>query len=122
MTTARLTKPALGVLMGASIALAASAVAGQAGSSWFSGSFATGGSGSAGADQALLAQTDAAMSAQLKADAENCDQLGIGASIRTATSTGVNCYEIRSCSRLLHLAPRPIRHLKNHALRCILPI
>ena len=84
MTTARLTKPALGVLMGASIALAASAVAGQAGSSWFSGSFATGGSGSAGADQALLAQTDAAMSAQLKADAENCDQLGIGASIRTA--------------------------------------
>ena len=57
MTTARLTKPALGVLMGASIALAASAVAGQAGSSWFSGSFATGGSGSAGADQALLAQT-----------------------------------------------------------------
>lgn len=84
MTTARLTKPALGVLMGASIALAASAVAGQAGSSWFSGSFATGGSGSAGTDQALLAQTDAAMSAQLKADAENCDQLGIGASIRTA--------------------------------------
>ncbi len=84
MTTARLTKPALGVLMGASIALAASAVAGQAGSSWFSGSFATGGSGSAGANQALLAQTDAAMSAQLKADAENCDQLGIGASIRTA--------------------------------------
>lgn len=84
MTTARLTKPALGVLMGASIALAASAVAGQAGSSWFAGSFATGGSGSAGADQALLAQTDAAMSAQLKADAENCDQLGIGASIRTA--------------------------------------
>ena len=84
MTTARLTKPALGVLMGASIALAASAVAGQAGSSWFSGSFATGGSGSASADQALLAQTDAAMSAQLKADAENCDQLGIGASIRTA--------------------------------------
>ena len=84
MTTARLTKPALGVLMGASIALAASAVAGQAGSSWFSGTFATGGSGSAGTDQALLAQTDAAMSAQLKADAENCDQLGIGASIRTA--------------------------------------
>ena len=57
MTTARLTKPALGVLMGASIALAASAVAGQAGSSWFSGSFATGGSGSAGAGSAWATDT-----------------------------------------------------------------
>jgi len=84
MTKASLTKPALGVLMGAGVALAASAVAGQASPYWFSGVFATGGSGGAGADQALLAQTDAAMSAQLKADAENCDQLGIGASIRTA--------------------------------------
>ena len=84
MSKASLTKPALGVLMGTSIALATSAVAGQASSSWFSGSFATDVSDSPGTNQALLAQTDAAMSVQLKADAENCDQLGIGASIRKA--------------------------------------
>jgi hypothetical protein len=83
MSKTSLTKPpALGVLMGASITLAASAVAGSP--SWFSGGFATGGNDSAGPAQALLAQTDDAVSAQLKADAENCNQLGIGASIRTA--------------------------------------
>lgn len=84
MKSSPLTTPVIGILAGASIALAASAIAGQANSPWFSDTFTTGGSGGASTDQTLLAQTDAAMTAQLKADAENCDQLGIGASIRTA--------------------------------------
>lgn len=77
-----LTKPALGIVMGATLALAATAGAGQT-SSWFSGVFSTGGSGSASAGSAL-AQVDAAMAAQIKTDAENCGQVGIGASIQTA--------------------------------------
>lgn len=82
MNRAALTKPALGIVMGATLALAATAGASQT-SSWFSGVFSTGGSGSASADSAL-AQVDAAMSAQIKTDAENCGQVGIGASIQTA--------------------------------------
>lgn len=80
--TRSLTKPALGIVMGATLALAATAGASQT-SSWFSGVFSTGGSGSASAGSAL-AQADAAMAAQIKSDAENCGQVGIGASIQTA--------------------------------------
>lgn len=79
--TRALTKPALGIVMGATLALAATAGAGQ--TSWFSGVFSTGSSGSASAGSAL-AQADAAMAAQIKSDAENCGQVGIGASIQTA--------------------------------------
>ena len=82
MTRAALTKPALGIVMGATLALAATAGAGQT-SSWISSVFATGGSGSASAGSAL-AQVDAAMAAQIKTDAENCGEAGIGASIKTA--------------------------------------
>ena len=82
MNRAALTKPALGIVMGATLALAATAGAGQT-SSWFSGVFSTGGSGSASAGSAL-AQVDAAMAAQIKTDAENCGEAGIGASIKTA--------------------------------------
>ena len=80
--TRALTKPALGIVMGATLALAATAGAGQT-SSWFSSVFATGGNGSASAGSAL-AQVDAAMAAQIKTDAENCGEAGIGASIKTA--------------------------------------
>lgn len=84
MNRAALTKPALGIVMGATLALAATAGASQT-SSWFSGVFATGGSGSGSASAgSALAQVDAAMAAQIKTDAENCGQVGIGASIQTA--------------------------------------
>ena len=47
MNKAALTKPAIGVLVGASLALAASAGASQTSGNWFSSMFSTGGSGSA---------------------------------------------------------------------------
>jgi hypothetical protein len=80
MNRTALTKPALGIVMGATLALAATAGAGQ--TSWFSGVFSTGGSGRQ--VRAALLQVDAAMAAQIKTDAENCGEVGIGASIKTA--------------------------------------
>lgn len=85
MTTARLTKPALGVLVGASLALAASAGASQTGGNWFSSMFSTGGSGSASSGvSSEMAAVDAAMNQKMQDDLKNCDDVGIGASIKTA--------------------------------------
>ena len=80
-----LTKPAIGVLVGASLALAASAGASQTGGNWFSSMFSTGGSGSASSGvSASLAAVDAAMNQKLADDLKNCDDVGIGANIKTA--------------------------------------
>ena len=80
-----LTKPAIGVLVGASIALAASAGASQTGGNWFSSMFSTGGSGSASSGvSATMAAVDAAMNQKLADDLKNCDDVGIGANIKTA--------------------------------------
>lgn len=80
-----LTKPAIGVLVGASIALAASAGASQTTGNWFSSMFATGGSGSASSGvSATMAAVDAAMNQKLADDLKNCDDVGIGANIKTA--------------------------------------
>lgn len=80
-----LTKPAIGVLVGASIALAASAGASQTTGNWFSSMFATGGSGSASSGvSATMAAVDAAMNQKLADDLKNCDEVGIGANIKTA--------------------------------------
>ena len=80
-----LTKPAIGVLVGASIALAASAGASQTTGNWFSSMFATGGSGSASSGvSATMAAVDAAMNQKMQDDLKNCDDVGIGANIKTA--------------------------------------
>ena len=80
-----LTKPAIGVLVGASLALAASAGASQTSGNWFSSLFSTGGSGSTSSGvSATMAAVDAAMSQKLADDLKNCDDVGIGANIKTA--------------------------------------
>ena len=84
MTTARLTKPAIGVLVGASLALAASAGASQTSGNWFSSMFSTGGSSASPSVSAEMAAVDAAMSQKMQDDLKNCDDVGIGASIKTA--------------------------------------
>ncbi|HNQ04886.1 MAG TPA: hypothetical protein PKH69_09765 [Thiobacillaceae bacterium] len=78
-------KPAIGVLVGASLALAASAVASQTSGNWFSSLFSTGGSGgaSSGVSSSMTA-VDAAMNQKMQDDLKNCDDVGIGASIKTA--------------------------------------
>ena len=79
------TKPAIGVLVGASLALAASAGASQTSGNWFSSIFSTGGSGSASSGVSdSLAAVDAAMNQKMQDDLKNCDDVGIGASIKTA--------------------------------------
>lgn len=84
MTTTRLTKPAIGVLVGASLALAASAGASQTSGNWFSSMFSTGGSSASPSVSAEMAAVDAAMSQKMQDDLKNCDDVGIGASIKTA--------------------------------------
>lgn len=85
MNKAALTKPAIGLLVGASLALAASAGASQASGNWFSSVFSTGGSGSASSGvSASMAAVDAAMNQKMQDDLKNCDDVGIGASIKTA--------------------------------------
>ncbi len=85
MNKAAITKPAIGVLVGASLALAASAGASQTGGNWFSSMFSTGGSGSASSGvSSEMAAVDAAMSQKMQDDLKNCDDVGIGASIKTA--------------------------------------
>ena len=85
MNKKALTKPAIGVLVGASIALAASAGASQTTGNWFSSMFATGGSGSASSGvSATMAAVDAAMNQKMQDDLKNCDDVGIGANIKTA--------------------------------------
>lgn len=76
-------KPLAGVVIGAGLTLAAGAGASTA-AGWFSGLFETGGTSTNAANQTLLQQTDAAVQAQLDADQKNCDEVGIGKSIRTA--------------------------------------
>lgn len=76
-------KPLAGVIIGAGLTLAAGAGASTA-SGWFSGLFETGGTSTNAANQTLLQQADAAVQAQLDADQKNCDEVGIGKSIRTA--------------------------------------
>lgn len=84
MTTARLTKPAIGVLVGASLALAASAGASQTSGNWFSSMFSTGGSSASPGVSAEMAAVDAAMNQKMQDDLKNCDDVGIGANIKTA--------------------------------------
>ena len=85
MNKAALTKPAIGMLVGASLTLAASAGASQASGNWFSSVFSTGGSGSASSGvSASMAAVDAAMNQKMQDDLKNCDDVGIGASIKTA--------------------------------------
>ena len=79
-----LTKPAIGVLVGASLALAASAGASQTSGNWFSSMFSTGGSSSTNGVSASMAAVDAAMNQKMHDDLKNCDDVGIGASIKTA--------------------------------------
>lgn len=73
-------------MIGAGLAMAASAGANQIATGWFSNLFSPGGNDSISAtsDQTLLTQADAAMNAQMDADAKNCDEVGIGSSIKTA--------------------------------------
>ena len=84
MNKAALTKPAIGVLVGASLALAASAGASQTSGNWFSSMFSTGGSGATTGVSASMAAVDAAMNQKMQDDLKNCDDVGIGASIKTA--------------------------------------
>lgn len=84
MNKAALTKPAIGVLVGASLALAASAGASQPSGNWFSSLFATGGSGASSGVSSSMAAVDAAMNQKMQDDLKNCDDVGIGASIKTA--------------------------------------
>lgn len=84
MNKATLTKPAIGVLVGASLALAASAGASQTSGNWFSSIFSTGGSGATTGVSASMAAVDAAMNQKMQDDLKNCDDVGIGASIKTA--------------------------------------
>lgn len=84
MNKAALTKPAIGVLVGASLVLAASAGASQSGGNWFSSAFSTGGSSASSGVSASMAAVDAAMNQKLADDLKNCDEVGIGANIKTA--------------------------------------
>ena len=84
MNKKALTKPAIGVLVGASLALAASAGASQSGGNWFSSAFSTGGSSASSGVSASMAAVDAAMNQKLADDLKNCDEVGIGANIKTA--------------------------------------
>ena len=84
MNKKALTKPAIGVLVGASLALAASAGASQTSGNWFSSMFSTGGSGATTGVSASMAAVDAAMNQKMQDDLKNCDDVGIGASIKTA--------------------------------------
>ena len=79
-----LTKPAIGVLVGASLALAASAGASQTSGNWFSSMFSTGGSSATTGVSASMAAVDAAMNQKMQDDLKNCDDVGIGANIKTA--------------------------------------
>ena len=78
------TKPAIGVLVGASLALAASAGASQTSGNWFSSMFSTGGSSATTGVSASMAAVDAAMNQKMQDDLKNCDDVGIGANIKTA--------------------------------------
>ncbi|MCW5231707.1 hypothetical protein [Verminephrobacter eiseniae] len=71
MNKKALTKPAIGVLVGASLALAASAGASQT-------------SGASSGVSSQMAAVDAAMTQKMQDDLKNCDDVGIGASIKTA--------------------------------------
>ncbi|HRI92466.1 MAG TPA: hypothetical protein PLS93_12570 [Accumulibacter sp.] len=84
MNKKALTKPAIGVLVGASLALAASAGASQTSGNWFSSMFSTGGSGASTGVSSSMAAVDAAMNQKMQDDLKNCDDVGIGASIKTA--------------------------------------
>jgi len=84
MNTQALTKPAIGVLVGASLALAASAGAPQSGGNWFSSAFSTGGSSASSGVSSEMAAVDAAMNQKMQDDLKNCDDVGIGANIKTA--------------------------------------
>lgn len=84
MNKKALTKPAIGVLVGASLALAASAGASQTSGNWFSSMFSTGGSGATTGVSASMAAVDAAMTQKMQDDLKNCDEVGIGANIKTA--------------------------------------
>lgn len=87
MNKAALTKPAIGVLVGASLVLAASAGASQNGGNWFSSAFSTGGSGASPGVSSEMAAVDAAMNQKMLDDLKNCDEVGIGANIKTAIGT-----------------------------------
>ena len=84
MNKKALTKPAIGVLVGASFALAASAGASQSGGNWFSSAFSTGGSSASSGVSSEMAAVDAAMNQKMQDDLKNCDEVGIGANIKTA--------------------------------------
>ena len=84
MNKAAITKPAIGVLVGASLALAASAGASQTSGNWFSSMFSTGGSSTTTGVSASMAAVDAAMNQKMQDDLKNCDDVGIGANIKTA--------------------------------------
>ncbi|MDE1715332.1 hypothetical protein PWG14_22990 [Chromobacterium amazonense] len=84
MSKAAITKPAIGVLVGASLTLAASAGTSQIGGNWFSSMFSTGGNSATTGVSASMAAVDAAMNQQMQDDLKNCDDVGIGASIKTA--------------------------------------
>lgn len=84
MNRKALTKPTIGVLVGASLALAASAGASQTSGNWFSSMFSTGGSGATTGVSASMAAVDAAMTQKMQDDLKNCDEVGIGANIKTA--------------------------------------
>lgn len=84
MNKQALTKPAIGVLVGASLALAASAGASQSGGNWFSSAFSTGGSSASSGVSSEMAAVDAAMNQKMQDDLKNCDEVGIGANIKTA--------------------------------------
>lgn len=83
MTKKSLARPALGTFIGASLVLAASASATQS-SAWFSSLYASTGSPGSTASANLVASADAAMTAKMQDDLQNCDDVGIGASIKTA--------------------------------------
>lgn len=83
MSNMSLARPVVGALIGASLVLAASASATQGSSGWFSSLFSSGSPGTS-ASANLIAATDAAMNAKMQADLQNCDDVGIGASIKTA--------------------------------------
>lgn len=84
MTKNTLAKPAIGMLVGATLVLAASASATQSGSGWFSSLFSSTGGPGAASSANLVAAADAAMNAKMQDDLKNCDEVGIGASIKTA--------------------------------------
>ena len=71
MNKKALTKPAIGVLVGASLALAASAGASQTSGNWFSSMFSTGGSSATTVVSASMAAVDAAMNQKMQDDLKN---------------------------------------------------